>query len=169
MYIYVHVCEAYPVTIAGPKALAGLMQFELMGPVIHMLKVIPRAIANGPNCPQPLQTQMITCLLLCIMVSSAIPPQATSGHFRCHKFYCINTADEEGLLLALHQTHDDPDEQEGSKHLSHESLSHHTKALEANMLANHAAYVAVGKKAAKKACWVASMVQHCKVWVRWSE
>ncbi len=80
----------------------------------------------------------------------AIPPQATSGHFRCYKFYCINTADEEGLLLALHQTHDDPDEQEGSEHLSHESLSHHTKALEANMLANHAAYVSVGKTSATK-------------------
>ncbi len=74
MYVCVHVCEAYPVTTAGPKALAGLMQFELMGPVIHMLKVIPRAIANGPNCPQPLQTQMITCLLLGITMSSAIPP-----------------------------------------------------------------------------------------------
>ena len=30
------------------------MQLELMGPVIHILKVMPRAIANGPNCPQPL-------------------------------------------------------------------------------------------------------------------
>lgn len=45
---------AYPVTTAGPKALAGLMQLELMGPVIHMLNVMPRAIANGPNWPQPL-------------------------------------------------------------------------------------------------------------------
>ncbi len=50
------------------------------------------------------------------------------------------TADEEGLLLALHQTHDDPDEQEGSKNLSHESLSHHMKALEARMLADNAAH-----------------------------
>lgn len=73
MYICEHVCEAYPVTTAGPKALAGLMQFELMGPVIHMLKVIPRAIANGPNWPQPLQAQVTTCLLLCIAMSSATP------------------------------------------------------------------------------------------------
>ena len=49
--------NAYPVTTAGPKALAGLIQLELIGPVIHMLKVIPKAIANGPNCPQPLQSQ----------------------------------------------------------------------------------------------------------------
>lgn len=49
------VAAAYPVTTAGPKALAGLMQFELTGPVIHMLKVMPRAIAKGPNLPQPLQ------------------------------------------------------------------------------------------------------------------
>lgn len=48
--------SAYPVTTAGPKALAGLMQFELMGPVIHMLKVMPRAIAKGASLPQPLHT-----------------------------------------------------------------------------------------------------------------
>lgn len=60
---------AYPVTTAGPKALAGLMQLELMGPVIHMLKVMPRAIANGPNLPQPLQARTDTALgsyALCI-------------------------------------------------------------------------------------------------------
>ena len=49
--------RAYPVTTAGPRALAGLMQFELMGPVIHMLKVMPRAMAKGPSFPQPLHTQ----------------------------------------------------------------------------------------------------------------
>ncbi|KAA6418655.1 MAG: hypothetical protein FRX49_11308 [Trebouxia sp. A1-2] len=37
-------------------------KFELMGPVIHMLKVIPRAIANGPNWPQPLQAQVERCI-----------------------------------------------------------------------------------------------------------
>ena len=52
--------DAYPVTTAGPKALAGLMQFELMGPVIHMLKVMPRAIAKGPSFPQPLQAHTHT-------------------------------------------------------------------------------------------------------------
>ena len=52
------VASAYPVTTAGPKALAGLMQFELMGPVIHMLKVMPRAIAKGASLPQPLHTHL---------------------------------------------------------------------------------------------------------------
>ena len=54
-YICLTELGAYPVTTAGPRALAGLMQLELIGPVIHMLKVMPRAIAKGPNCPQPLQ------------------------------------------------------------------------------------------------------------------
>ena len=54
--------RAYPVTTAGPKALAGLMQLELMGPVIHMLKVMPRAIAKGPSFPQPLHTHTNTLL-----------------------------------------------------------------------------------------------------------
>lgn len=38
------------------------MQLELIGPVIHMLKVMPRAIANGPNRPQPLQARIYTAL-----------------------------------------------------------------------------------------------------------
>ena len=141
------------------------MQFELMGPVIHMLKVIPRAIANGPNCPQPLQTQVTTCFLLYITVPSAIPPSAASGHFRHYSLNCTVTADEEGLLLALHQTHDDPDEQEGSKHLSHESLSHHTKALEAHMLTHFAAYVSASEYLQKKLAGLPCMVQFCEVWV----
>ena len=36
------------------------MQLELMGPVIHMLKVMPRAIAKGPSFPQPLHMQQHT-------------------------------------------------------------------------------------------------------------
>ena len=38
------------------------MQLELMGPVIHILKVMPRATANGPNLPQPLQARIYTAL-----------------------------------------------------------------------------------------------------------
>ena len=49
--------------MAGPRALAGLMQFELMGPVIHMLKVMPRAIAKGPNWPQPLHIAAHQCFV----------------------------------------------------------------------------------------------------------
>lgn len=48
---------AYPVTTAGPRALAGLMHIELTGPKIHMSKQIARGTARGPSLPQPLQHQ----------------------------------------------------------------------------------------------------------------
>ncbi|KAA6417963.1 MAG: hypothetical protein FRX49_12045 [Trebouxia sp. A1-2] len=37
---------AYPVTTAGPRALAGLMHIELTGPKIHMSKQIARGTAR---------------------------------------------------------------------------------------------------------------------------
>lgn len=48
--------KSYPVTKAGPSALAGLMHMELTGPRIHMSRQIAKGTAKGPNFPQPLQT-----------------------------------------------------------------------------------------------------------------
>lgn len=48
--------KSYPVTKAGPSALAGLMHIELTGPRIHMSRQIAKGTAKGPNFPQPLQT-----------------------------------------------------------------------------------------------------------------
>ena len=46
---------AYPVTTAGPRALAGLMHMELTGPSTHMSRQMARGTAKGPYLPHPLQ------------------------------------------------------------------------------------------------------------------
>ena len=47
--------KAYPVAKAGPKARAGFMQADEMGPKIHMLVAMIMATARGPSFPHPLQ------------------------------------------------------------------------------------------------------------------